>query len=92
MKSKHLKSSSQARASTARSAVCTLQSAIIPDIEWETIERTINASIHELVYALHHAENDEIEEALDALTAVALNVETIQQAILTCALKSKGEK
>ena len=62
-------------------------SPLIPDIEWETIERTINACIHELVYALHHIEENETEEAQDCLTTVGMNVDTVQQQILACVLK-----
>jgi predicted RecB family endonuclease len=55
---------------------------IISDDLFGEISATLNTSIHELVYAHHHLENDDIESSLDALTLVASNVESIQQKII----------
>ena len=54
----------------------------IDDITWERIEHTINCSIHELVYALHHIEDDQFDEAQNCLTTVGMNVDTIQEQLL----------
>lgn len=59
--------------SSAQSAV----KKVISDRLFKDIERLINTNIHELVFALHHAEEDDPEPALDALHQVRMNVDTI---------------
>ena len=49
----------------------------IDDITYAQIERTLNCSIHELVWALHHIDDNHFSEALDCLATVTLNTDTI---------------
>lgn len=47
----------------------------------ETIERKVNNTIHELVFALHHVEDDEVAEALDALDTAAMTIHDVKQIV-----------
>ena len=49
----------------------------ITDEQFEEIRTTINTTIHELVMACHHAEEDEIDEALDCLVTCQSNIESV---------------
>lgn len=52
-------------------------SATISDRQFRRIERLINATIHELVFACNHAEANGIEEASDAIMTAQGNLDTI---------------
>ena len=39
----------------------------VPEPELEDIKRQVNATIHELVFVCHHADNDAVEDAMNCL-------------------------
>jgi hypothetical protein len=52
-------------------------SATITDTDAAEIERLANCAIHEIVFANHHAQDDEIEEAQDCLIIAQSNLTSI---------------
>ncbi len=58
---------------------------VISDALFEQLKETINISIHELVFAAQFLDDDEIEEAQNCLTTIALNVESLQNQITIAA-------
>ncbi len=57
----------------------------ISDKEFEAMKALINTTIHELVFACHHMEDDEIESAQDALITAQGNLATVETQLATFA-------
>ena len=55
----------------------------LSDQDFTAIKETINTTIHELVMACHHAENDEIDEAQNCLMTCHGNLENVAQELIT---------
>jgi hypothetical protein len=55
---------------------------IIPDSEFERLKATLNETIHELVFAVKFMEDDQIEEAQNALLTASSNVNTVAEELL----------
>jgi hypothetical protein len=53
----------------------------ISDKQFEAIERLGNCAIHEIVFALHHAEDDQQLEAAESLMTAQQNLEQIAAAL-----------
>jgi hypothetical protein len=49
----------------------------LSDKEFEELKSSINNAIHELVFCSHHAEENEMDEARDNLTAAQLTLEEV---------------
>lgn len=54
----------------------------LSDQEYAEVERLMNRSIHETVFALHHAEEDEIEAAAQCLMTARGNLECATEMIV----------
>ena len=52
------------------------------DKEFESMKRLIDSTIHELVFACHYAEDDEIESAQNALMTAQGNLERVAEDLL----------
>lgn len=50
----------------------------LSDGRFTEFERLANVTIHELVYACHHAEDDQLEEAADGLITASGNIDQLQ--------------
>lgn len=55
----------------------------IPDKEMGEIKALGNQAIHEIVFMLHHAEDDQPADAQECLTAAALNLDQVSDLIAT---------
>jgi predicted RecB family endonuclease len=53
----------------------------LSDQQFEAVKESINNTIHELVMACHHAEEDEIESAQECLMTCQGNLETVAAAL-----------
>lgn len=49
----------------------------ISDSEFESMKVTLNSAIHELVFAVQHMDNDEVESAQDSLVTASMNIEEV---------------
>jgi hypothetical protein len=54
----------------------------IPDRDFEAIERTLNTTIHELVFCCQHAGDDNVEDAQNALMTAQGNLEEVAEILL----------
>jgi hypothetical protein len=61
---------------------------VISDHLCKDIERLTNVNIHELVFFLHHVEEDDHENALDTLQQVQMNLDTIRNKIGNARLRA----
>lgn len=51
----------------------------------EEIERNINATIHELVFAQQHAEQDDYDDASTCLVQCQMNIERVNEMLVQAA-------
>ncbi len=53
----------------------------LSDEAFTEIERLLNCAIHELVFASHHAEEDQPDEAADCLVTARMNIDRVLESI-----------
>ncbi len=54
------------------------ESPSLSDRRFRAFQRVANVTIHELVYACHHAEDDQLEAAWDSLITATGNLDELQ--------------
>ena len=64
----------------------------LTDREFEDIKRLINATIHELVMACHHAEEDQLEEAQNALMTAQGNLDRVAEGLVNDPSSATGRE
>lgn len=65
-------------------------SATLSDTEFESVKSRLNAALHELVFATKHADDDQLEEALNCLCIAGLTIETVSMELAGILQKTEG--
>lgn len=60
----------------------------LSDSQLDEVTRLLNLAIHEIVFACHHAEDDQLDESSNCLMTAGLNIEQAATIICTAAEQS----
>jgi hypothetical protein len=55
----------------------------LTDEQFEAIKTSLNQAIHELVFAVHHAEEDRLDDAATCLVTAQGTIESVAEQLVT---------